>query len=74
MEGAGAEVRGLHGLTDDVRFADPTALFTRKNYGDDMAGLEEVVDQGVDVRGALVAGGPVVVDYLAGLSATPPQE
>ena len=71
VEGARAEVRRLHGLADDVRFADPAALFTRENDRDDMAGFLEVVDERVDVRGALVAGGSVVVDYLAGLSATP---
>ena len=52
-------------------FADPAALFAGENDRDDMAGFDEVVDEGVDVRGALVAGGPVVVNYLAGLSATP---
>jgi hypothetical protein len=54
-----------------VRFADPAALFAGEDDGDDMAGFDEVVDEGVDVGGALVAGGAVVVDYLAGLSATP---
>lgn len=54
-----------------MRFADPAALFAGEDDGDDMAGFEEVIDEGVDVGGALVAGGPVVVDYLAGLSATP---
>jgi hypothetical protein len=71
VEGAGLEIRRLDGLADDVRFADPAALFTGENDRDDMAGFGEGVDEGVDVGRALVAGGPVVVDYLAGLSATP---
>lgn len=71
VKGARAEVCWLHGLPNDVRFADPATLFTGKNDRDNMAGFLKVVDEGVDVRGALVAGGSVVVDYLAGLSATP---
>lgn len=39
VEGAGPEVRRLHGLADDVRFADPAALFAGEDDGDDMAGF-----------------------------------
>lgn len=54
-----------------MRLADPAALFAGEDDRYDMPGFEKVVDERVDVGGALVAGGPVVVDYLAGLSATP---
>jgi hypothetical protein len=60
------EVGRGQGLADDVGFADPGALDVRKDDGDGVAGGLEVSDEGVNVGGGLVGGGPVVVGELDG--------
>lgn len=66
MKGAGAPVRWLNGLANDMRFANPRALLSWEADRDGVTGCFESGDQGVNIWRGLLRWRTIIVDYLAG--------
>jgi hypothetical protein len=62
--GSGAIIGRFDCLADYVRFSNPRSLGIGEDYGDDMAGCLEILDEGVDIRGGLRGRRSVVIYYL----------